>query len=247
MNKLKTHGITQGTPKEILLGAGAYYKNLKYIEGKGWEGIILGATQGGGKVAITPEYLTIEADGATVKVKGLEKKVGETANMEINLLEIKESHLVEVLHMEEDTTRQVPGYKVYRSKRDIGDEDYFDNIAFVGTLTSGEQVIIIFENGIIEGALELEPKNKEVSVFTATVECTATFEQDDLEHLPYYIYYPQAIDETSYTQEQLEAMTIEQIKAIAIKRGYTITKTVKAEIISEFLECQNVIESEVNG
>lgn len=191
MNKLKTHGITEGTPREILLGAGAYYKNLKYSEGSGWTGDILGATQGGGKVTITPEYLTIEADGATVKVKGLEKKVGETANMEINLLEFKESHLIEALHMEEDTSKTVQGYKIYKSKRDIGDDDYFDNIAFVGTLTSGEQVIIIFENGIIEGSLELEPKNKEVSVFKATVECTADFEQEDLEHLPYYIYYPQ--------------------------------------------------------
>ena len=177
MGKLKTHGITQGTPKEILLGAGAYYKNLKYTEGKGWDGMILGATQGGGKVSIAPEYLTIEADGATVKVRGLEKKVGETASMEINLLEIKESHLIEVLHMEEDTSKKVPGYKVYKSKRDIGDDDYFENIAFVGTLTSGEQVIIIFEN--------------------------------------------------------------DQIKAIAVAREYEITKTVKNEIISEFLAQQN--------
>ena len=239
VNKLKTHGITKGTPKEILLGAGAYYKNLKYTEAKGWEGDILGATQGGGKVTITPEYLTIEADGATVKVKGLEKKVGEVANMEINLLEIKEGHLVDVLHMQEDTTKNVPGYKIYKSKRDISNEDYFDNIAFVGTLTSGEQIIIIFENGIIEGALELEPKNKEVSVFTATIECTASFEQDDLEHLPYYIYYPQAVDTTKYTQEQLETKTIDEIKEIATQREYTITKTVKAEIIAEFLEQQN--------
>lgn len=253
MNKLKTHGITKGTPKEILLGAGAYYKNLKYEELTGWTGTVLGATQGGGKLSITPEYLTIEVDGATVKVKGLEKKVGETANMEINLLEIKESHLVEVLHMEEDTTKTVPGYKIYRSKRDIGDDDYFDNIAFVGTLTSGEQVIIIFENGIIEGALELEPKNKEVSVFTATIECTASFEQDDLEHLPYYIYYPQeqteeeTLDNTVYTQEELEGKTVDDIKGIAEQRGYTITKTLKAEIITEFLEQQNTNESEVDG
>lgn len=240
MNKLKTHGITKGTPKEILLGAGAYYKNLIYTEGKGWEGEILGATQGGGKVTITPEYLTIEADGATVKVKGLEKKVGEVANMEINLLEIKESHLIDALHMEEDTTKQVPGYKAYKSKRDISEEDYFDNVAFVGTLTSGEQIIIIFDNGIIEGALELNPKNKEVSVFTATVECTASFEQDDLEHLPYHIYYPKAVDVAIYTQEQLETKTIDEIKAIANERGYEITKTVKAEIITEFLAQQNV-------
>lgn len=221
MNKLKTHGITQGTPKEILLGAGAYYKDLKYEEGAGWSGTILGATQGGGKVSITPEYLTIEVDGATVKVKGLEKKVGETANMEINLLEIKESHLVEVLHMEEDTSKTVEGYKIYKSKRDIGDDDYFDNIAFVGTLTSGEQVIIIFGNGIIEGALELEPKNKEVSVFTATVECTASFEQDDLEHLPYYIYYPQVAESTEETNIDVSELSNETEEATDEEGGVT--------------------------
>lgn len=236
---LKKHGITQSTPKELLLGAGTYYKDLKYVSGTGWQGTILGATQGGGKVSMTGEYMTVEADGATVKVKGLERKVGESATMEINLLEMKESHLVDVLHMEEDTTKNVPGYKVYKTKASIGDSDYFENIAFVGFLTSGEAVIIIFENGIIEGALELEPKNKEVSVFTATVECTADIEQDDLEHLPVFIYYPQEVDNTIYTQEQLEAMTIEQIKAIATARGYTITETTKANIITEFLAAQN--------
>lgn len=235
---LKKHGITKATSKEILLGAGTYYKGLKYVAGTGWQGTILGATQGGGKVSITGEYMTVEADGATVKVKGLERKVGETATMEINLLEMKEGHLVDVLHMEEDTTKTIPGYKVYKTKANIGDTDYLENIAFVGFLTSGEAVIIIFENGIIEGALEIEPKNKEVSVFTATVECTADIEQDDLEHLPVYIYYPQ-VDDTVYTQEQLEAMTIEQIKAIATARGYTITETTKANIITEFLTQQN--------
>lgn len=229
MSKLKTHGITENTPKEILLGAGAYYKNLKYdykltndskvVTNKkyytktdsnytvvetptdndistyyelGWDGIILGATTGGGKVLITPEYMTIEADGATVKVKELERKVGEVANMEINLLEFKEDNLIQALHMVEDKTKNIDGYKVYKSVRDIDDTAYFDNVAFVGTLTSGEQVIIIFENAIVEGAMELEPKNKEVSSMKVTAECTASFEQDDLEHLPYYIYFPQS-------------------------------------------------------
>lgn len=188
---LKTHGITANTPKEILLGAGAYYKNLEYKEGEGWTGDILGATQDGGKVTIEPEYLTIEADGATVKVRGLEQKVGEVATMEINLLEIKESHIVNALHMIEDTSKAIDGYKHYVSKRSLTDEDYFDNIAYVGTLTSGKQIIVVFENALLTGSMELEPKNKEVSVFTITAECTASFEQDDLEHLPYHIYYPQ--------------------------------------------------------
>jgi hypothetical protein len=41
------------------------------------------------------------------------------------------------------------------------------------------------------------------------------------------------------SQEELEALTIAQIKVIARSRGYTITKSTKAEIIAEFLEQQN--------
>lgn len=44
---------------------------------------------------------------------------------------------------------------------------------------------------------------------------------------------------SSYTQAELEALTVDQIKAIAAAKGYTITKTVKAEIIAEFLAAQN--------
>lgn len=51
------------------------------------------------------------------------------------------------------------------------------------------------------------------------------------------IYY-QANKPKTYTQTELEAMTVDQIKAIAEERGYTITKTVKAEIIAEFLTAQ---------
>lgn len=194
MANLKTHGITANTPQEILLGAGAYYKNLKYAEGTGWTGDILGATSGGGKVTIEPEYMDIEADGATVKVRGLTKKVAEVATMEVNLLELNETNIIQALHMKEDTSETVDGYKIYKSVRDIQDDDYFDNVAYVGTLTSGKQIIVVFENAILTGAMELEPKNKEVSTFTITAECTASFEQDDLEHLPYTIYYPQATE-----------------------------------------------------
>lgn len=51
------------------------------------------------------------------------------------------------------------------------------------------------------------------------------------------IYY-QANKPKTYTQTELEAMTVDQIKALAEERGYTITKTVKAEVITEFLAAQ---------
>lgn len=40
------------------------------------------------------------------------------------------------------------------------------------------------------------------------------------------------------TEEELNALTIAQIKALAAERGYTITATKKADIISEFMAQQ---------
>lgn len=58
-----------------------------------------------------------------------------------------------------------------------------------------------------------------------------------LENKACAIYY-QENKPKAYTQTELEAMTVDQIKALAEERGYTITKTVKAEIITEFLAAQ---------
>lgn len=44
-----------------------------------------------------------------------------------------------------------------------------------------------------------------------------------------------------YSADELKAMTIAQIKALAVELGYSITKTLKADIIEEFLQQQNSI------
>ena len=41
-----------------------------------------------------------------------------------------------------------------------------------------------------------------------------------------------------YTEDELLALTIAQIKALAGELGYTITATKKADIVAEFLEQQ---------
>jgi hypothetical protein len=191
MDRLKTHGVTADTAPNILLGAGTFYKALKYEEGTGWDGTILGATSGGGKVSITPEYLDLDVDGAAVKTKGLTLKVGETATIEAKVAEFRRGIIVDALHLVEDTAGSKPdNYKKYVSKRSLSDDDYLENLGWVGTLIDGRQVIIILPNALITAAFEIETKNKEAATFTITAECTATFNQEDLEHLPYEIYFP---------------------------------------------------------
>lgn len=186
---LKTHGITADTPKSLLFSAGTYYKNLKYETNK-WTGEVLGATSGGGKLSITPEYVDAELDGATVAVKGAKFKVGETASIEANFTEVKEGIVVDALHLEEDTSKTVTGYKIYKSKALLTDDDYLENIAFVGTLTDGRQAIVILPNALCTSAFELEGKNKTQATYTCTFECHADIKQGDLYHLPYEIYFP---------------------------------------------------------
>ena len=80
---LKKHGITSETIKNMILGAGVIYKNLKYESASnGWTGTPLGATSGGLKFNYEAQWLDIEVDGATVLIKGVSKqKVGESATL----------------------------------------------------------------------------------------------------------------------------------------------------------------------
>ena len=52
------------------------------------------------------------------------------------------------------------------------------------------------------------------------------------------------VEKTTYTEEELHALTVEKIKGLAVYKGYTITATTKAEIIAEFLTAQ---EAAVQG
>lgn len=50
---LKKHGITSETIKNMILGAGVIYKNLKYEKpSNGWTGTPLGATSGDRKSVV---------------------------------------------------------------------------------------------------------------------------------------------------------------------------------------------------
>lgn len=190
---LKTHGITADTLGNIMLGAGTIYKNLKYAEGTGWDGIQLGATSGGITFSYEPEYLDVEVDGATVAVRGLTKqKVAETATIKGNMTEVTEGVVVDALHLTEDTAKSVEGvHTCYTTKTNIDESDYLDNIAYVGTTSGGKQIIIILPNAICISAFSLAGENKKQATFEIEFTCTGSLEAGDLTKLPIEIYYPQ--------------------------------------------------------
>lgn len=146
---LKKHGITSETIKNMILGAGVIYKNLKYEKpSNGWTGTPLGATSGGLKFNYEAQWLDVEVDGATVLIKGVSKqKVGESATLEGQMTELTEDILVSALHLvkstSEDTTyvKYVSKFKLkqfvvmvkdFAKKDDL--MDFFEGVAeLVGT------------------------------------------------------------------------------------------------------------------
>lgn len=187
--KTGKNGVSTNTPKNILFGAGTVHKNLKYTNNAwNFDASIIGATSGGSKLSIKPEFTKIEPDGAMVGVKGLQVKTGETATMEINFLELTKE-IIKTALVGADGTSSDSTYDLIESKADISDGDYLDNIAFVGKTLEGKNIIVIMDNALCISGFESDNKNKEAGVVTCTFECYADLDSD-LDTLPYHIYYP---------------------------------------------------------
>ncbi len=184
------HGVTANTPKNIQFGAGTIHKNLKY-EGSAWnfEASIIGATNGGSKLTITPEYYDVPVDGVGVLMKGMKKKVGETAEMEINLAELS-TDIIKAATIGMEGTSADATYTLIEAKADIEEGDYFENIAFVGETLDGRKIICILDNALCTSGFSTEGKSKESSTGAYTFACHAGLDAVNMNSLPWHIYYP---------------------------------------------------------
>lgn len=181
-------GVTTNTPKNILFGAGTIHKNLKYETTWNFAESIVGATSGGSKLSIIPEVTKVEVDGALVAVKGLSVKTGETAQMEINFIELTKD-IITAGTLGAAGTSDDAEYDVIVAKADIVEGDYWENIAFVGKTLAGENIIAILENALCTSGFEQEGKNKEGAIGKYVFESHAELDSD-LDTLPWKIYYP---------------------------------------------------------
>lgn len=197
-DEFKSSGITQNTPKTIMLGAGTIHKGLVFTPADSsgtwnFEESLICATSGGSKLSIVPEFYDIPVDGALVKVKGLTVKVGETATMEINPIELTPEVLKMALIGDEAVFATATGYSEITSRAVINQNDYLENMGYVGKTIEGKPIIIIFDYALCTSGLSLEGKNKEAAVPAFTFECFADL-TPEADTLPYHIYYPTPSD-----------------------------------------------------
>lgn len=183
-------GITAGTPSKIPFGAGVYFKGVTYNEKvapteEEIKAGIFGATQEGGTLTITPEYWTAEIDGATVPLKELQKKVGETAQMEVSFVELT-AELVKNMVIGKVADSTDSNYDVITSA-DLGAGHFYEGFGFYGKYLNGRPIIILFKQALCTSGFTTDAKNKANSLFKGTFAC-----QSDIEYgttkLPYAIF-----------------------------------------------------------
>ena len=195
-DEFKSSGITENTPKTIMLGAGTIHKGLAFTKAQSggtgewnFKDSLICATSGGSKLSITPEFYDVPVDGALVKIKGLTAKVGETATLEINPVELTPEVLKMAVIGDSKTSTTATGYDEITSRSVISTGDYISNLGYVGKTIEGKPIIIIFDNALCNSGFELEGKNKEAAVPKFTFECFADL-SPEADTLPWHIYYP---------------------------------------------------------
>lgn len=183
-------GITSGTPAKIAFGAGVFFQGLTYSEQVApteteIKGAIIGATQEGGKLTITPEFFSPELDGALVKIKELQQKVSETATMETSMVELTSDYIarsaIGVINESTDNNYDVITSSELRSGH------FYEGFGYYGELLDGRPFIAIFKNALCTSGFALESKNKENSKFTGTFECCSDIEYG-VTKLPYALF-----------------------------------------------------------
>lgn len=183
-------GITSGTPAKILFGAGVYFQGVEYSETvapteDAIKAAIIGATQEGGTLTITPEFFAPELDGATVAIKELQNKVGETAQMEISYAELTADLMSRMVigNVGESTDKN---YDVVTSSV-LKSGHFYEGFGFYGEFLDGRPIIILFKHALCTSGFTTDSKNKTNSVFKGTMAC-----QSDIEYgttkLPYAIF-----------------------------------------------------------
>lgn len=185
-------GFTDKTAENLLLDAGAFFKNFEVgtddFDSAVTAGKLLGATSGGGTFTAAPTIRNIAIDGVKGSAKGLQQIDEWVVTIMANIKEVTQDSIRNALGAA--TAEDGPtGYKKITANNYIELTDYIDNIVWVGKLSkTNTPVIIVVKNAISLGGLSLNMVDKAEGLIPTTF--TGHYDVDDLDTPPFEIYYP---------------------------------------------------------
>lgn len=187
--ELKTTGYNEHTFKNLLLDAGAIYKNFDETL---MTGTLVGATQGGNSFSAVPNMRNIPVDGVKSEyVKGLTVIDDWVVTLTTNLLEVNTETIALALGTSK-TEEHDESYDSIEGNNYIEETDYLENIAYVGKMSgSNKPIIIIVKNALNHGGIQITTEDKNEGKLPVTFH--GHLASDDLESPPFKILYPKTV------------------------------------------------------
>lgn len=198
-------GITANTPANIAFGAGVFFQGLSYSETVAPTeseilAAVIGATQEGGKLTITPEFFAPDLDGALVPVKELQVKTGEAATIEASMVEMDKEQIAKSVIGKLSTSTD-SNYDVITSS-ELRNGHFYEGFGYYGKLLDGRPFICMFKNALCTSGFAVETKNKENAKFTGTFTCMSDITYG-VDRLPYALFIRKANGWTNARAEEI--------------------------------------------
>jgi len=178
-----TIGFTANTLKNLLVDAGAIYKDYNLPTEA-----LIGATSNGNEFDITPKTYDVKVDGLKGSVKGLTQIISTDVTLKVNMLEITTDTLKMALMADVDTTSDA-NYDIITGRTTILDTDYIENIALVGKISgSANPIVIILKNALSSTGIKFSNKDSSSNVLPITF--TANIDPNAPADSVFEIHYP---------------------------------------------------------
>lgn len=220
-------------PNQIILGAGAVYKNFD-LAGE----VTLGATAGGSVFDFGRTIEALEIDGGQGEVQGMHIKTEMIPMLTINQLQLTDGTIEDMIPGSTTTDRTT--YLEILENLCITDADYLTNIAIVGDDKSCNMrvAIILFISYVSNSPQMTFEKNAPI---IPEIEFKGVFDRNDLEKVPY---------EIRYFQDDIIAPTViadptDGASAVAVDA--TLTFTFNETMDKSTLNSSNILLFEQDG
>lgn len=184
-------GYTANTKSNLLLGAGALYKNFTVGTDTPSTGTVIGATQGGLEFKAIPTVRNIQIDGILGKVAELDVIDSWECSLAGTFIEINEEVIRRSLAATSIDTSTSEDYDIIKGATEFSSEDYLTNVTYIGTLSGSDKPVIIQINNAIDlGGLTFKTEDGKEGTIDVTFEGRYAITDEGVP--PFAIYWPKA-------------------------------------------------------
>jgi len=186
-------GYTKGTPQNYLLDSGAIFKDFEYgvdtYASAKAAGKLLGATEGGSSFNVVADMRDEEVDGVKGSYRGGTIFNNWTVEMTVNFKETNLEVLRAALtNTTIDTTTYAAVDKITAGNY-ICDDNYYDNITFVGKIQGSTKPIVIqITDALGMGGLTFQTAKNTTAKHAVTFK--GHYNEDNLDNPPFEIFLP---------------------------------------------------------